>query len=494
MSLRPMFAGFLPLLLSTAAFAGESSLPDPDHYWTEAQTSLRERIEQPKREKRAKNVILFIGDGMGISTLTAGRIYEGQKAGSDGESHDTEIDMLPFGGLVKTYTHDAQVADSAGTATAIVTGYKTRNGVLGISGTAPRGDCRAALDNPLSTLFEQAEVEGLATGIVTTTRITHATPAAAFAHSADRDWEADSDLPADAKKAGCIDIARQLVEWPAGDGFEVVLGGGRENFLPTGKSDPEYAGKTGRRTDKRDLIREWQKRNKQGIYAWNSGTLADAQKIPGVALLGLFEPSHMQYELDRAKDAGGEPSLAEMTRIAIERLEQNKTGYVLMIEGGRIDHAHHAGNAARAFGDMRALDEAIKVARSMTSQDDTLIIATADHSHTLTISGYPERGNPILGVMRSVGGEEALGKDGKPYTTLGYINGPGAVPPGERPDPSAQNSEDEDYRQQSLVPLDAETHGGEDVAIKASGPWAHLFTGTMEQNLIYHVMRHALGF
>lgn len=135
-------------------------------------------------------------------------------------------------------------------------------------------------------------------------------------------------------------------------------------------------------------------------------------------MLGLFERSHMEYEADRSGDTGGEPSLAQMTAKAIEILSQNRRGYVLTVEAGRIDHAHHAGNASRALRDTIALSEAVQTAVDMAGRD-ILVVVTADHGHTPTINGYPERGNPILGI----GGE---GDDGLPYTTLSYANGPGA--------------------------------------------------------------------
>ena len=125
----------------------------------------------------------------------------------------------------------------------------------------------------------------------------------------------------------------------------------------------------------------------------------------------------MQYETDREKDKGGEPSLAEMTAKAIDMLSQNNDGYVLMVEAGRIDHAHHAGNAYRALEDTVALSDAVKAALAKVNQEETLVIVTADHSHVFTIAGYPKRNNPILGIA----GE---GDDKKPYTTLGYMNGP----------------------------------------------------------------------
>lgn len=164
-----------------------------------------------------------------------------------------------------------------------------------------------------------------------------------------------------------------------------------------------------------------------------------------------------------------------------------------MVEGGRIDHAHHDGNARRALEDAIALDEAVRTAVELVDLQDTLVVVTSDHSHAFTISGYPARENPMLGVAASPVGQPAKAADGKPYTTLGYANGPGAVASLPRPDPSATDTAALDYRQQSLVPLGSETHGGEDVVVRASGPMAHLFGGTIEQHTIFHVMNEALG-
>jgi alkaline phosphatase len=181
-----------------------------------------------------------------------------------------------------------------------------------------------------------------------------------------------------------------------------------------------------------------------------------------------------------------------MTATAIEILQKNPDGFYLMVEAGRIDHAHHDGNAYRALTDTIALDEAVRMAQSMTSSDDTLIIVTADHSHTFTLAGYPSRGNPILGKA-AINGVPQKDLSGKPYSTLGYANGPGYTGDGPRPDLSAIDTMHPDYLQEAAIPLEDETHGGEDVAIYADGPLAHLFHGTMEQNVIYHVMAAALG-
>ncbi len=464
---------------------------------------------------RAKNVIVFLGDGMSLPTVAAARILEGQRRRGTGEENRLAWETFPATALSKTYNTDAQTPDSAGTMSAIATGAKTRAGVLSIAQGPQRKDCTGALAAPLLTLWELASTSGMATGVVTTTRITHATPGATFAHTPERNWENDTDLTDEAKTAGCTDIARQLVETPHARGFDVLMGGGRENFMPADQRDPEYDDKTGLRLDGRDLVAEWKRRHPRGVYAWNR---AQFEAAPDDApLLALFEPDHMQYEHDRAQDVAGEPSLAEMTRAAIARLSRNGAGYVLLVEGGRIDHAHHYGNAFRALTDTIALSDAVRVADEATSADDTLILVTADHAHTLTFAGYPVRGNPILGKVRGSSGEEeggALVVDGTglPYTTLGYANGPGytgassAQPAGPkrffhagsgyqaaegRPDLRDVDTEHPDYLQEAVLPLSNETHGGDDVGLWARGPGSTAVRGSVEQNAIFHIALQA---
>ncbi len=466
---------------------------------------------------RAKNVILFVGDGMGVTTVSAARIFEGQRRGKPGEEHRLGWEGFPATAISRTYNTDAQTPDSAGTMTAMATGAKTRMGMLSVGQSARRGDCAASLQAPLLSLWQLAAASGMATGAVTTTRVTHATPAATFSHSPERDWENDDEMPAAARDAGCIDIARQLVESGYGHGPDVLLGGGRANFMTREQADPEYPDKAGSRKDGRDLIAQWQARHPQGRYVWNARQLADAPA--DAPLLGLFERGHMQYEQDRAGDAGGEPSLAEMTRAAIARLQRNPNGFVLLVEGGRIDHAHHAGNAHRALADTAALSDAVRAADAMTSDDDTLILVTADHSHVLHFAGYPTRGNPILGLVKGGSGEGGdpgkLARDatGRPYTTLGYGNGPGyagataASPEGPktfghdtrgfqparngRPDLSAVDTTGPDYLQEAMMPMGSETHGGEDVGVWARGPGSGAVRGSIEQNALFHIMLQA---
>ncbi len=400
------------------------------------------------------------------------------------------MESLPNVALAKTYNTDMQTPDSAGTATAMVSGVKTKAGVISVSDKVQRGFCNMANGNETKTIFEMAGEQGKALGVISTARLTHATPATAYAHSADRNWENDGKLPNIAKNQGCVDIATQFVEFDAGEGFQVAFGGGRREFIPADMADPETEGKKGKRKDGRNLIAEWETRYPKGefVYDRKGFDAIDAEKTERV--FGLFENSHMQYEADRQKD-NNEPSLAEMTSKAIDILSKDKDGYVMMVEAGRIDHAHHAGNAARALEDTLAYDDAIKVALEKTNQEDTLIIVTADHAHTLVMNGYAERGNPILGLSKQKG-KFNEDKDGKNYTTLVYGNGPGAVD-GARANPDEKDVLDVDYLQQAVVRLGSETHSGEDVAIMARGPQAWLFQGVVEQNYIYHVINEATG-
>jgi alkaline phosphatase len=510
---------FLLILLCASigpscAMAGNSventkQRPDPregDTWFKAGRNSVRDASRFIADEAPARNVILFVGDGMGISTITAARILAGQLREETGEENRLAFENLPHVALSKTYNTDAQVADSAGTVTAMVSGVKTKAGVLGVDDRIRRGDYASVEAARVATILEEAEDRGLATGIVTTTSVTHATPAGCYAHVALRSWEDDSQLSEDARKAGFPDIARQLVEFDHGDGIDVVLGGGRSHFKPKDVPDPEEKESPGLRRDGRDLTNDWVGARKGSLYVWNRDQLTAIDRQTTRHLLGLFEPDHMSFEADRGADTAGEPSLAEMTRLAIELLTRNPKGYFLMVEGGRIDHGHHAGSAYHALTDTIAFSDAVAVALETTDPSDTLIVVTADHSHTLTIAGYPVRGNPILGnvveLSRSADGEGQIAQDanGKPYTTLSYANGPGYVGAQGvfgtrgRVDLTDVDTEAPSYRQEATVPLRSETHGGEDVAIFAGGPRAALFHGVQEQNYIYHALAEAFGW
>jgi len=472
---------------------------------------------------RAKNVIVFLGDGMSITTIAAAHILLGQRQGKDGESARLAFETLPYTALSRTYETDSQTPDSAGTMSAIMTGVKTKAGFISVSQAANRADCASSRGQELVTALELAELSGMSTGAVTTTKITHATPAATYGHLPERNWESDVDVGQSPAGGDCADFARQLVEQPFGDGLEVALGGGRENFMLPIQRDPEEPGRPGKRLDQRDLIAQWSARP-GAAYVWNKQQFDAVDVSKTTHLLGLFERSHMRFEHDRTNPpanesgrvAAEEPSLAEMTRTALKMLKKNPKGYFLMVEGGRIDHAHHGGNAYRALTDTIAFSEAVQAALDDTDAADTLIVVTADHAHTLTFAGYPQRGNPILGLVHGgsdfedSGSALALDQHKLPYTTLGYANGPGYVgasdqqpegpknyphyyrslgkPAAGRPDLTKVDTQAPDYMQESTVPFMSESHGGEDVAIFARGPGAQAFHGELEQNVIFHII------
>ncbi len=507
-------------VLFVAVGVGAVPAESPEQWFREGRGAVNVAKVLTPINHRARNVILFIGDGMGVSTVTAARIFEGQQRGKPGEENLLSFETLPYTALIKTYETNQQTPDSAGTMTAMVTGVKTKAGVLSVNQNVTCGDHASARGNHLITILELAERAGLSTGVVSTTRVTHATPAACYAHTPERGWENNTQLPEAAESAGFPDIARQLIEFSIGDGLEVALGGGRLHFLPQTTKDPEDPGWVGGRSDGRNLTAEWLKKP-HAAYVWNKAQFDAVDPTKVDHLLGLFDVSHMEYEHDRPGDIGGEPSLSRMTGKAIDLLKRNEKGFFLMIEGGRIDHAHHACNAFRALTETIEFANAVRVAMQKTNRQETLIIVTADHSHVFTIAGYARRGNPILGKVVTNDDPGDLDQDfafdalSLPYTTVGYANGPGYTgaslkqPEGPkkfphrgwkyqgitqgRPDLTNVATEDAAYLQETTVPMPTDTHGGEDVPLYADGPMAHLFHGVLEQNVIFHVMAEALG-
>jgi len=505
--MREYSALILGLCLAACSADGSQKTPDltaraqqpqqaDDPSYQKAGSAVQARLSADFQPE-ARNVILFIGDGMGVSTVTAARIYAGQKRGLNGESHKLDMEQLPYAALSRTYSHDYQVPDSAATATAMLSGVRTKSRTVGVTAAVAVGNCASQAGHETDSLFDLAERRGLATGIVSTARLTHATPAAAYAESVMRDWEDDTQIGSQAD--GCKDIARQLIDWPEGNGLEVALGGGRRHFRPQELSDPEYPDQSGRRSDERDLEAAWTAKSDQHQVIHDRAGFQATEFATQNHILGLFEPSHMQYELDRVRNPEAEPSLAELTEAALTRLSQQAEGYVLLVEGGRIDHAHHGVNAARALEDTDAFDQAIAAALRLTDPSETLIVVTADHSHTMTMAGYPRRNNPILGKVVYETGALAKAADGLPYTTLSYANGQTGCRPGEtgldctRRDLSQVDTEAADYLQTAGVFLRSETHGGEDVPVFASGPGAELVRGVMDQNELFHIMGFASG-
>ncbi|MDO5612718.1 MAG: alkaline phosphatase [Paracoccus sp. (in: a-proteobacteria)] len=522
------------LLLTTVAtfglagLAAAETLPQADTDWFKnAQATIQERLAVQPITNKAKNVILFTADGNGIGTNYAIRLYSGQLEGGLGDDYVQPHERFPNVALSKTYTSNGQTADSAPTAGAMNSGVKGKNGMINIMDHVSVGDCAAGADAGSKLFSEIVSEMGKSVGVVSTARITHATPAAVYARTVHRDYESDAQVP-----EGCDqkDIAAQLIDQMNAGVIDLALGGGRRAFLPADATDVE--GNSGQRTDGRNMIEEMQAAGAQVVFADTDFAELDLSAT-NAPIFGLFESSHMLYDLDRH----GEPSLAEMTEAAITALSNNENGFYLNVEGGRVDHANHDGNLHRTVGDGKAFADAIAKAVEMTDPQETLIIVTADHEHAIAFNGYCGRGSNILGLCMEENeqgvehtGNPNLAADGKPYTVAGFLNGAGSIlveqampeqPEGEqiaadatapapaesteaeaptpvfaapegRPTITEEQATDIDYLQQALIPMSSETHAGTDVGIFANGPWAHLFGGVVEQNVIFHVMHHAV--
>ncbi|KAJ6653655.1 hypothetical protein lerEdw1_008843 [Lerista edwardsae] len=480
---------------------------NPEYWNRQAGQTLTAALKLTPLNHRAKNVILFLGDGMGVPTISAARIYKGQLAGGPGEDSLLAMEKFPYVALSKTYNVDRQVPDSAGTGTAYLCGVKTNAKTLGVSAAATYGKCNTTFGNEVHSILHRAKLSGKSVGIVTTTRVQHASPGAAYAHSVSRDWYGDADLPKEAVQQGCKDIAYQLVH---NTDIDVILGGGRMYMMPQQTPDPEYPKQNGTRKDGLNLIRTWLCPKKKAEYVWDKAGLDAVEEDRIDHLMGLFEPKDMPYELDR--NASTDPSLVEMTEKAIRILRRNPKGFFLFVEDkwvrrsplltgavergshvglfppprGRIDHGHHGGKAKQALMEAVMMDRAVERAGELTKISETLTVVTADHSHVFSFGGNTPRGNNIFGLAPK------KAADKQPYTSILYGNGPGfLLENGSRPDITSVAFEDKDYQQQAAVPLSSETHGGEDVAIMAQGPMAHLFHGIHEQNYIAHVMAYA---
>ncbi|NWT74296.1 PPBT protein, partial [Prunella himalayana] len=469
---------------------------DPEYWRRQAQETLRNALRlQRLNQNVAKNLILFLGDGMGVSTVTAARILKGQLHGQ-GEESLLEMDKFPFVALAKTYNTNAQVPDSAGTATAYLCGVKANEGTLGVSAGVTRDRCNTTKGQEVTSILRWAKEAGKAVGIVTTTRVTHATPSAAYAHSANRDWYSDGEMPPDALEGGCKDIARQLVENIPD--IEVILGGGRKYMYPKNASDVEYPHEEkqrGTRLDGRNLVQAWREakpRGKVAEYVWHRRGLL-ALNLSRVDFL-LGESLHPRVPWHQMGALGGHLSCPGVCWGSCSGQLSSKGAAASKGWGCPVlDMLVAPKDDSIPLGMLQALHEAVELDRAiglatrLTSTQDTLSVVTADHSHVFTFGGYTPRGNPIFGLapMQS-------DVDRKPFTSILYGNGPGyKIVAGERENVSAVDFAHADYQAQSAVPLRQETHGGEDVAVFARGPMAHLLHGVHEQNYIPHAMAYA---
>lgn len=240
---------------------------DPAFWLKNGGDFVQKQLQKHTNRNRAKNIIMFLGDGMSTATLAATRMYMG------GEEKILFFEEFPHLGMAKTYCVDYQVPDSACTSTAYLSGVKANYGTIGVTAKVSLAHCEDGMNPAMhtSSIAQWAIQSGKVAGVVTTTRITHASPAGVYAHAADRDWE-NNDVVNDSgcKHEDIDDIAEQLIDGEVGSRLRVVLGGGRREFRD--KSFVDEEGKKGKRTDGKDLIQEWvnlNMNNETRHFIWN---------------------------------------------------------------------------------------------------------------------------------------------------------------------------------------------------------------------------------
>ena len=406
--------------------------------------------------------VLFIGDGMGPAYVTVARVARHGSAGR------LRLDELPYTAITRTYSADSPVTDSAAAASAMACGAKTNNGVLcqDASGAYGRRDGR-----PLESIAVRAHAAGFRVGIVTTARVTHATPAAFYVTVNDREQERT--------------IARRAIEAP----LDLLLGGGRRFFRPQpGQGTP----RAGAARDAGDLETLARQRGWRLLFTAADLRVVDPAADPGTPILGLFDASHLPYEAappDSARTGSAPataarvaaaprsaPTLEQMTRFALDRLQAAGAPFLLVVEGGRIDHAGHENWARTLVDEMAAFDAAIGAAIDRLDPRISLVLVTADHeTGGLALNGYPDEAAGIWGRYHMEGEGD--------WPVLTFSTGPGLT------GAAAQAPWGEDDRRAAGVGAPSAAHTGVDVPLYAWGKGAEQVHGTLENTAVYWFLR-----
>ncbi|XP_075167762.1 membrane-bound alkaline phosphatase-like [Haematobia irritans] len=403
------------------------------------------------------------------------------------ESKDERNEDLFF---VLTYCVNAQVPDSACTSTAYLSGVKANLATLGVTAQVNYNNCTESMDksNQVSSIADWAQKAGKSTGFITTTTLTHATPAGSYAHVANSFWESDTDVTTSTgltDTSKCMDIAQQLITREPGKKFNVLMGGGMGKFLPNTIRDSH--GNMGERSDGKNLLSTWQADHKKGLLVTDRSGLLSVDTKKHDNIMGIFASGLMDFHV--TANSSQQPTLEEMTEVAIQVLKKNNKGYFIFIEGGLIDHGHHANMPAIAIDETLEFEKAVQKARDLTDPNDTLIVVSSDHAHPMSIAGYPSRGNNILGI-----GDLIPDRNGMPLATLNYAAGPYQYldEQGNRLDLSSVIDGENMFAQYpSYIKKAAGVHSGDDVGIFASGPHEHLFRSSLEQHTLPHLMAYA---
>jgi len=419
------------------------------------------------------NVILMIPDGFGPASVTMARDYLRWRDGTT----ELPYDSLHVGSA-RTFSTSSYITDSAAGGTALATGVKTYNGAISVDTTK----------RPVSTLLEGAERRGMATGLVVTSRLTHATPAVFSAHVPDRGQENE--------------IAQQQLN----QDIEVLLGGGKRHFLPESASNSA-------RNDEKNLLSTAEKEGYQIVETADG--LTDVSDGP---LLGLFSDGHMAYEIDRPTT---QPSLATMTETAIDVLSKKEDGYFLMVEGSRIDHAGHGNDAAAHLHDILAFNDAVETALDAAHDNpNTLVVIVSDHETGGLTLGRNRDGEGIyawhpseladveassaaiadsIRAIRSSGADTETVKQ-RIEDTIARLTGVDEVP-AERVDRLTEvegpyavgNAVSPIVNREALVGWTSHAHTAVDVGLYAYGPGANRFVGNHDNTTVARALANLMN-
>jgi len=458
-------------------------------------------------ERKAKNVILFVGDGMSVAHRTAARILsKGWEQGLYGG--ELAIDDMPNMALISTSGTDSIVTDSANSASAYTTGHKSCVNALGIYCAKNA----LTLDHPkVETISEviKRKRAGMAIGVVTNAEIEDATPASMVAHTR--------------RRSDYNDIVKMFFDVQP----DVIMGGGSPNFLP--KSTPGT-----KRTDDLDFIAKF----KEAGYALATTKTEMNAAVAGGSkkMLGLYNTSNIDgaFDLRLAKKGSiskfpDQPDVVEQTKAALEVLKGAQDGFFLMVESARIDKYSHSLDWERAVFDTIMLDNAVKAAKDFAGdRNDTLIIVVPDHAHPISIIGtydddrpgqllrdklgtYAESLPPNYGPRDADGYPTKVDTSRRLAVAFGsypdtcdtgrpYLDGE-RVPAVKGPDGKTNVANEKDCtgplatRKQGNLPFDANSgvHAADDVLLTAMGPGAERFRGHKPNTFVFRVMAEALA-
>jgi len=507
-ALRPKAAGDEVVIVYP-----ELSYPEPGEYTVEV-TVVRKGAKTVRSsvthevvgagDGGAKNVVFFLGDGMGTAAITGARLLS--KGMTQGKYRGLlAMDTMDNRGLVGTSGADSIATDSANSMSAYMCGHKSSVNAMGVYESSESAHDRHPKVETMAELVKRTR--GMSVGIVSTAEVQDATPAAVFGHTRQR-----------AEYLAIMDQALDPVRRP-----DVLMGGGLASLLPKSEEGS-------RRDDDRDLVEEFQAEGY--LFASTRSELAKVTEESPDRLLGLFHNRNLNVYLDReqVRDPGvlgdwdDQPTLMEMTSAALRVLEKNDEGFFLMVEAASIDKMEHPLDGPRAVYDTIELDQTLRLVREWAAdRDDTLIVVTADHNHAMSIAGTHDvrdgAGRDGNGVYGDAGFPTYVDSDGNGFPDdpnpdvqlfFGWSNHPdhtddfqhnstfldpaviddqtGRAVPNPKRDPDAE-------LQLGNLPVTSTTcvHTVEDVSIFASGPGSQRFNAFLDNTEVFHRMVDALG-